>query len=90
MAVRPAKTQINLGIRPVPHLQSPALLQGQSYGQSPAQLRAVGYEITWAGLGMESKAPPFHGTVGMMLRSKLIPGPVGYKWLVRNQQLQLL
>ena len=49
------------------------VLQGHFYGcpaKSPAQTLAGKCEITSAGLGMESKAPQFHGTAWMILSPK--------------------
>ena len=52
------------------------------YGQSPAQILVGKCEITPAGLGMESKAPRFHGIAGTMPRSK--HGTLAPLFLVTN------
>ena len=77
-------------------MQNPGIcpaLQGHFDGQRPAKSPASKCEITWAGLGMESKAPPFHGTAGqywaksMALKLRYvpaIPGPVVTKdWCIK-------
>ena len=49
------------------------LFANPGYMPSPAKIMAGKCEITQAVSGIESKAPQFHGTARMMLRSKYGP-----------------